>query len=51
MIDGETPSWNFDRSVGPKIDHAALLRTFVGDGCPVALHPGASVRASTEHEA
>lgn len=28
----------YDRSIGPKVDHAALLRTMVGDGCPVAIH-------------
>ena len=28
----------FERSIGPKVDHAALLRTVVGGGCPVAMH-------------
>jgi len=28
----------YDRSIGPKVDHAALLRTVVGGGCPVAMH-------------
>ncbi|KAL9134067.1 MAG: hypothetical protein Q9175_004754 [Cornicularia normoerica] len=28
----------YDRSIGPKVDHAALLRTVVGEGCPVAEH-------------
>lgn len=28
----------YDRSIGPKVDHAALLRTFVAGGCPVAMH-------------
>ncbi|KAL6720978.1 Vacuolar protein sorting-associated protein 41 [Lecanora helva] len=28
----------YDRSIGPKVDHAALLRTVVGSGCPVAMH-------------
>lgn len=28
----------FDRSIGPKVDHAALLRTIVGGGCPMAVH-------------
>ena len=28
----------YDRSIGPKVDHAALLRTVVGGGCPVAVH-------------
>ncbi len=28
----------FDRSIGPKVDHAALLRTVVGGGCPMAMH-------------
>ena len=31
--------FNYDRSIGPKIDRAALLsRTVVRDGCPVAEH-------------
>ncbi|KAL8710454.1 MAG: hypothetical protein Q9220_004886 [cf. Caloplaca sp. 1 TL-2023] len=25
----------YDRSVGPKMDHAALLRNYVGQGCPL----------------
>lgn len=29
---------DFDRSVGPKVDRAALLRTLIGDGCPIAVH-------------
>lgn len=29
---------NYDRSVGPKVDRAALLRTLIGDGCPMAVH-------------
>lgn len=36
--EGEEESGNYDRSIGPKIDHAALLRTVVGEGCPVAEH-------------
>ena len=28
----------FERSIGPKVDHAALLRTVVGGGCPLAMH-------------
>ena len=28
----------FERSIGPKVDHAALLRTVVGGGCPMAVH-------------
>ena len=28
----------FDRSIGPKVDHAALLRTVVGGGCPKEVH-------------
>ena len=28
----------FDRSIGPKVDHAALLRTVVGGGCPMEMH-------------
>ncbi len=28
----------WDRSIGPKVDHAALLRTVVGGGCPVPTH-------------
>ena len=28
----------FERSIGPKVDHAALLRTVVGGGCPLAVH-------------
>lgn len=28
----------FDKSIGPKVDHAALLRAVVGGGCPVAEH-------------
>lgn len=34
--DEEDPG--YDRSIGPKVDHAALLRTIVGRGCPVASH-------------
>ena len=40
MARGEAPSLDFERSVGPKVDHAALLRTVVGNGCPVAVHEG-----------
>lgn len=29
---------DYDRSVGPKVDRAALLRTLIGDGCPMAVH-------------
>ena len=28
----------YDRSIGPKVDHAALLRTFIEGGCPVPMH-------------
>ena len=28
----------FERSIGPKVDHAALLRTVVGGGCPLEMH-------------
>lgn len=39
MAAGESPAFNgFDRSVGPKVDRAALLRTLIGDGCPMAVH-------------
>lgn len=47
MARGETPRLDFERSVGPKVDHAALLRTVVGDGCPVAVHVDAAVNAAT----
>lgn len=26
------------RNVGPKVDDATLLRSQIGDGCPVAVH-------------
>lgn len=38
MEAGEAQAMNFDRSIGPKVDHAALLRTMVGDGCPITVH-------------
>ena len=38
MADGEPPAAEHDRSIGPKIDRAALLRTVMGDGCPVTVH-------------
>ena len=28
----------YDRSIGPKVDHAALLRTVIKGGCPVPMH-------------
>ncbi|KAK3168150.1 hypothetical protein OEA41_004596 [Lepraria neglecta] len=34
--DDEDEDGGYDRSIGPKVDHAALLRTVVGGGCPVA---------------
>ena len=34
----ENPDGSYDRSIGPKVDHAALLRTVVGGGCPVPMH-------------
>ena len=37
MASGEAPTFNYDRSIGPKVDHAALLRTVIGDGCPVEV--------------
>ena len=36
--DGEDGYGGFERSIGPKVDHAALLRTVVGGGCPLAMH-------------
>ena len=36
--EGEEGEGGYDRSIGPKVDHAALLRTVVGEGCPVAEH-------------
>ena len=39
--DGEDDGYGyggFERSIGPKVDHAALLRTVVGGGCPMAVH-------------
>lgn len=39
MAAGEQPvAVDSDRSVGPKVDRAALLRTLIGNGCPVAVH-------------
>ena len=39
MAAGEQPvASDLDRSVGPKVDRAALLRTLIGNGCPVAVH-------------
>lgn len=39
MAAGESPAVDgWDRSVGPKVDRAALLRTLIGDGCPVTAH-------------
>ena len=35
---GEYSGGGFERSIGPKVDHAALLRTVVGGGCPLAVH-------------
>lgn len=32
---GEEEQDEFDRSIGPKVDHAALLRGLVGGGCPI----------------
>lgn len=29
---------SYDRSMGPKVDHASLLKTVVVGGCPVAMH-------------
>jgi len=34
----EEEDGSYDRSIGPKVDHAALLRTVVPGGCPVAMH-------------
>ncbi|KAK4694647.1 vacuolar protein sorting-associated protein 41, partial [Lecanoromycetidae sp. Uapishka_2] len=34
----ETDDVGYDRSIGPKVDHAALLRTVVGGGCPLPIH-------------
>ena len=36
--DDEDEYGGFERSIGPKVDHAALLRTVVGGGCPLAMH-------------
>lgn len=43
MAAGETANMNtqlmnYDRSVGPKVDRAALLRMLISDGCPVSGH-------------
>ena len=38
MAAGEPPAGEFERSIGPKVDHAALLGTQIGGGCPVAVH-------------
>ena len=35
---GDDEYGGFERSIGPKVDHAALLRTVVGGGCPLAVH-------------
>lgn len=37
-LDPDEDEGGYDRSIGPKVDHAALLRTVVGEGCPVAEH-------------
>jgi len=34
----ENEDGGYDRSIGPKVDHAALLRTVVGGGCPLPVH-------------
>lgn len=47
MARGETPRLEFERSVGPKIDRAALLRTVLGEGCPVTRHADTNVNAAT----
>lgn len=31
----ETGTW--DRSIGPKVDHAALLRSVLREGCPMEI--------------
>ena len=36
--DGDGYGGGFERSIGPKVDHAALLRTVVRGGCPLAMH-------------
>ena len=36
--DDEDEDGGYDRSIGPKVDDAALLRMVVGGGCPVASH-------------
>ena len=36
--DDDNADGAYDRSVGPKVDHTALLRTVVGVGCPIAMH-------------
>lgn len=38
MAAGEPPAGEFERSIGPKVDRAALLGTQIGEGCPVAVH-------------
>lgn len=38
MAAGEPPVGEFERSIGPKVDRAALLGTQIGEGCPVAVH-------------
>lgn len=35
---GDDEDGGYDRSIGPKVDHAALLRTVVGGGCPLPMH-------------
>ena len=36
--DDDDEDGGYDRSIGPKVDHAALLRTVVGGGCPLTVH-------------
>ena len=35
LSNGEEEQDEYDRSIGPKVDHAALLRGVVGEGCPL----------------
>lgn len=34
----ENDDEGYDRSIGPKVDHAALLRTVIKGGCPLPVH-------------
>jgi hypothetical protein len=35
-LSGDEREDEFERSIGPKVDHAALLRGLAGDGCPLS---------------